>query len=110
MKFKDNHKFGVEILDPIYWKDVVTSPITVTDHVSKGSRNAYRTDVRVKVRCNAFTKNSYRYLYMDKKGIYMRDDDLYVNGENIYKVYVDVPKPFRKMIKHKIKEYFKNAV
>ena len=47
---------------------------------------------------------------MDKKGIYMRDDDLYVNGENIYKVYVDVPKPFRKMIKHKIKEYFKDAV
>ena len=54
---------------------------------------------------NSYTQPRKRYLYIDKKGVYIRDNT-YVNGTPIYKIYMDVPKLYRKKIKKTIKSIF----
>lgn len=105
LRFKNNEQFGVKILSDINWNSITLSPIYITDHCMKGSRHQYRTNCKVLVRVNSYTQPRKRYLYIDEKGVYIRDNT-YVNGTPIYKIYMDVPKLYRKKIKKTIKSIF----
>lgn len=100
MKIRD-----IEFKTTVNWDDLYESHVYKTKHNSKGSKNSYRTDVKIKVNIPAFNRSTYRYLYLDRNGVYMRDN-FYKNGEFVEKVYIPIPDSFIEKINSKIGDLY----